>query len=189
MNHFLLNEGTYPDELNPFVEWDVDVEATFFHPATQTVKTIDGYYHREYIENPITDDWDDVGTAYPFRIRYAPPQNGKWIAQITIKINGLIEYQSEKFGFHVVESGDPGYVKVHPNRKNLQRGTNMIFPVGHNFFEADGGAAWVGSAIGNNLFGTQRTKASNTLVWDKYYSKVENYFQSGGKYIRTIQVP
>lgn len=191
VNNFLLNEGTYPDELNPFLEWDLDVEAIFYHPSTGVYKRIDGYYHREYTENPVTNDWDDIGTDYPFRVRFAPPQNGKWIASIIIKINGQEAHRSEGFGFNVIESGDPGYVHVFPNKKNLKRGNKMIFPVGHNFFDSDlsNNTAWGGSSLGNNLFETQNTKASNTLEWDHYLNKIENYFQSGGKYIRTLQSP
>jgi hypothetical protein len=192
VNNFLLNEGTDSTELNPFVEWDIDVEATFFHPATGIYKKIDGYYHREYNQNPVTNDWDDVGTNYPFRIRYAPPQNGKWVVTITIKVNQQLVSNSKWIGFNVIESGDPGYVQVFPNKKNLKRGNTMIFPVGHNFFEPDRdqGIGWGGgNTLGNNLFPLQNTKASNTLTWNHYLSKVESYFQSGGKYIRTLQAP
>ena len=191
VNNFLTNEGRYPDELNPFLEWELDVEATFFHPETGTVKKIDGYYHREYTENPVTNDWDDIGTDYPFRIRFAPPQTGRWTVQVTIKVKGKTTHQSQLLEFNVVESGDPGYVHVFPNKKNLKRGDRMIFPVGHNFLDSDiaHGTAWIGSKLGSDLFGDQNTKASNTLEWKHYLSKVENYFQNGGKYIRTIQAP
>lgn len=195
VDHFLLQEGVYQDELNPFLEWELDVEATFYHAASGTSKTVDGYYHREYIENPVTDDWDDIGTDHPFRIRYAPPRNGKWIAKVSVKINGEAAYDSEWFGFKVVESGDPGYVYVHPNRKNLMRGNNMIFPVGHNFPGPDDHSIpWAGmddtSYIGNNLFTPQTTnKAANTKEWDFFLAKVESYFQQGGRYIRNIQSP
>lgn len=194
INHFLQDEGVYQDELNPFLEWDVDVEMIFYHAASGIYKTIDGYYHREYFENPVTDDWDDIGTDYPFRVRFAPPQNGKWIAKAVIKINEQVLHTSEWFGFHVIESGDPGYVKVHPNRKNLMRGNNMIFPVGHNFPSPDDHSIqWGGNDpgyLGNNLYSSSNTsKAANTREWESYRAKIESYFQQGGKYIRTIQTP
>lgn len=191
VNHFLLNESVHTDELNPFLEWDLDVEAIFYHPLTGIYKKIDGYYHREYRENIVTNDWDDIGTDYPFRIRFAPPQNGKWTVTIAIKIKGQATHHSLPLEFNVVESGDPGYVHVFPNKKNLQRGDQMIFPVGHNFFDSDlaHSNAWIGSKLGNNLFRDQNTKASNTLEWSHYLSKIENYFKNGGKYIRTIQAP
>lgn len=193
INFFLLEEGLHADELNPFLEWNVDVEASFFHPETGTSRTVDGYYHREYIENETTHDWDDIGTDFPFRIRYAPPQNGKWIARVTIKINEQDTHFSEWFGFHVIESGDPGYVAVHPNKKNLVRGNRMIFPVGHNFIGSDENhlIQWGGGGtLGNNLnVNNNTTKAMNILEWDHYLDKIESYFRQGGRYIRTLQTP
>lgn len=193
INHFLLSEGRDADELNPFVEWDVDVETYFYHPATGILKTIDGYYHREYIENPHTDDWDDIGTGYPFRVRFAPPENGQWMAKTAIKIKGETAYEIPWFVFHVTESGNPGYVSVHPNKKNLVRGGEIIFPVGHNFAGPDEhGLEWglKTECLGNNLLSPQTTfKATNTKEWDFYLQKVTDYLERGGKYIRTIQSP
>ncbi|OJX36992.1 MAG: hypothetical protein BGO87_14530 [Flavobacteriia bacterium 40-80] len=196
IGHFLNEEGIHQDELNPFLEWNIDVEAMFTHPASGTVRKVDGYYTREYSENSQTDDWDDVGTDYPFRVRFAPPLNGDWIAEISIRIDNEQQpaYTSDLFGFNVVESGDPGYVKVHENKKNLIRGERMIFPAGHNFpAPNDHGNAFLGagsSYLGNYLLTLGNTaKATNTKEWDFYLQKVESYFQQGGRYIRTSQLP
>ncbi|MCO5259264.1 MAG: T9SS type A sorting domain-containing protein [Crocinitomicaceae bacterium] len=189
INNYLFFQGQHSNELNPFVEWDIDVEGIFYHAASGIYKIVDGYYTRDYVENPITDDWDDLNTFYPFRIRYAPPQNGKWIALIRIKINNQEVYASGWFGFDVVESGDPGYVYVHPNKKNLMRGSRMIFPVGQNFHSPfQHNIPWGGdtsSYLGNKL--SESFKNTNTLEWQDYLAKIEEYFQKGGRYIRTIQ--
>lgn len=192
---FLTAEDTCTDGLNPFIEWEVDVEATFEHSSTGNRKTIDGYYHREYVANPDTDDWDDIGTDYPFRIRFAPPLNGGWTGIITIRIKGQPEYSSGLFSFHVTESGNPGYVYVHPNKKNLMRGDSIIFPVGVNFpgpeeHSIPWGGAGDSSYIGKRLFNAQNThKATNAKEWEFFLSKVETYFRQGGRYIRNIQSP
>lgn len=34
--------------LNPFLEWDIDVEASFYHPESGWYEVIDGFYTREY---------------------------------------------------------------------------------------------------------------------------------------------
>src|SRR4051812_31221902 len=36
------------EKLNPFLEWELDIEAFFTHEATGTVETIDAFYYREY---------------------------------------------------------------------------------------------------------------------------------------------
>src|SRR5690554_6192317 len=192
--------------LNPFLEWDIDVEASFYHPESGWYEVIDGFYTREYEQNPNTSDWDDVGTDYPFRIRYAPPQNGLWRSNVMIKIKGQTVYSSGFFNFSVVESGDPGYVHTHENKRNLKRGNRMIFPIGENFSTPDAnsaGIAWGGpnsekytfidsvhyikigdedSATyyyGHNLFNSQNTeKAANIVAWNKYHSALEQYLQT-----------
>lgn len=195
INNFLHFEGVYNDELNPFLEWEVDVEAIFRHEGSGFEKIIDGYYHREYIENPVTHDWDDIGTIHPFRIRFAPPHIGKWSARIQLKIKGELIETTDEIHFSVIESGSPGYVTVHPNKKNLVRDNKIIFPVGHNFIGADENhiLAWGGGSefsLGNRLFNPgYPTTATNTLEWDHYLEKLESYFKKGGKYIRTIQSP
>jgi|GEM_PF-1347065 len=196
INHFLQEEGIHQNELNPFLEWNIDVEATFTHPASGMVRKVDGYYTREYSENS-QDDWDDIGTDYPFRVRFAPPLNGDWLAEISIRIDNEQQsaYTSDLFGFNVVESGDPGYVRVHENGRNLKRGDKMIIATGMNFVSPDDHAmAWGGAGndnyIGEHLFGVGNTeKACNTKEWAYFRQKVEQFFQDGGKYIKTIQFP
>jgi hypothetical protein len=140
VNHYLLNEGTFNDELNPFLAWNIDVEAVFTHIQTGKIMKVPGFYTREYVENIQTDDWDDIGTNYPFRIRFAPPENGQWRCSLGIKLKNGQEmgYQASDFYFNVIESGDLGYVKVHENKMNLKHGDRMIFPVGLNIPGPDG---------------------------------------------------
>lgn len=213
IDHFLHEKGIYSDELNPFLEWQVDVEATFEHVATGKTVKVDGFYTREYVENPNTDDWDDVGTNYPFRIRFAPPNNGEWRARVALRLkNGQeIGYQSSDFLFKVIESGDPGYVTVHENKRNLKQGNRMIFPVGHNLPNPDfynspwGGAEYeqlpdgvhilnpkTGEIFyyGHNLFSNTNTeKAANVYLCNYYLKMVSEYLNKGGKFIRTMQAP
>src|SRR5690554_1203049 len=157
VDNFLFNEGNDPNELNPFLEWDLDVEITFQKYGGGWYETIDGFYTRDYKQNPVTHDWDDQNTAYPFRVRYAPPINGKWEARVNIKVNGQQAYRSHHFLFNVIESGDPGYVHVHENSKNLKRGERMIFPIGQNFpSPGENCIAWAGSCyfqISETLYG------------------------------------
>lgn len=123
-----------------------------------------------------------------------------------MRINGQTVYSSGFFNFSVVESGDPGYVHTHENKRNLKRGNRMIFPIGENFSTPDAnsaGIAWGGpnsekytfidsvhyikigdedSATyyyGHNLFNLQNTeKAANIVAWNKYHSALEQYLQT-----------
>src|SRR5690554_2504158 len=178
--------------LNPFLEWDIDVEASFYHPESGWYKIIDGFYTREYEQNQNTSDWDDIGTDYPFRIRYAPPKNGLWRSHVAIKIKGQTVYSSGFFNFFVVESGDPGYVHTHENKKNLKRGGRMIFPIGHNSSTPDYLVAWGGNDDypGENLYSSDNPeKASNIFIWNEHLESISDYLQKGGSFLRTIQSP
>ena len=185
INHYLHNEGAYTDELNPFLEWDVDLEATFTHLATGQTKKIDGFYTRDYVVNTQTDDWDDVGTNYPFRIRFAPPLNGEWSVKISLRIKNetIPSETADDFWFTTVESGDPGYVKVFDNKRNLKRGDKMIFPVGHNFPSPYTSAIW---DTDDHLEPSKTTRPSK---WQDFLDMVQSYFNQGGKYIRNLQTP
>jgi hypothetical protein len=214
INRYLKQQGVYTDELNPFLDWNVDVEATFYHEASGTTKVIDGFYTRDYAQNLQTDDWDDLNTLFPFRIRFAPPLNGEWRASISIRINKeqTPTHVSNDFWFQVIESHDPGYVTVFENNRNLKQGDKMIYPIGTNFPADFPCVAWFGACYqkipgdpvrmldstntsidtiyyGHNLHTDSTTeKASNVYAWNTYLNTLSEYFQSGGKYTRTLQM-
>jgi len=205
---FLLKKGDKSKRLNPFVEWDLDVEATFYHVETGEQRSIDGFYTRDFLRvvdtlqiggRTVIDDWVDVdsldgrGNLFPFRIRFSPPLNGDWKVEVSIKVKKELYHKfNDVVEFHVVESGDPGFVKVHPNQKNLMRGDEMIFPIGHNLLPTPGAIPWGGNEdyLGKNHFSYRNTeKAANTKSWDYYLNQVARYFNEGGKYIRDLQSP
>lgn len=211
INRYLKQEGVYKDELNPFLEWQVDVEARFYHPASGTVKQIDGFYTRDYFENHQTDDWDELPTNFPFRLRFAPPLTGEWKAVISIRVNNekTASFISEELSFEVIESNDLGYVTVYENGRNLKQGDQMIYPIGTNFPADFPCVAWGGTCYdsipgdavrrlngkdtiyyGHNLYSYKNSeKSANVYAWNEYLESLSAYFQDGGKYIRTIQMP
>lgn len=195
IQQFLFGRKNDPNSLNPFVEWDVDLEAHFIHQETNSFYHVDGFFYREYEVNEKTDDWDDLNTKYNFRIRFAPPKNGNWSGKIVCKIKGIEVFVSEDFNFNVLESGDPGYVSVHPNKKNLMRGGEIIYPVGHNFagpneHNIEWGGSGADNYLGKKLYSnTNSTKATNTREWASHLEKMETYFKEGGKFVRSIESP
>lgn len=193
--NFLYTQRSNDKNLNPFMEWDVDIEAHFIHQESKSFHHVDAFFYRDYKVNESTDDWDDQETKYNFRTRFAPPKNGIWSANIICKIKGIEVFVSDFFEFNVIESGDPGYVSVHPNRKNLMRGGEMIYPVGHNFagpneHNIEWGGGGTDDYLGNNLYSNKNsTKATNTKEWASHIEKVETYLKQGGKFVRSIESP
>jgi hypothetical protein len=179
------------DKINPFLENELDIEIKFKHQSSGQTKSIDCFYYREYQRNSSLTDWDELPTEYDIRGRYAPPINGKWEAYVVIKVAGVPYMESQVFLFNVIESGDPGYVKVHENNRNLKRGDRMIFPVGHNL-----PSPYVGVKRYHNLpYGEPEMspnmthKAAKPNNWVDYLNDVASYGDQGGRFIRTLQTP
>lgn len=178
------------DALNPFLDWELDINVKFTHPATGTVKWRDGFFYQDYTVSG--NDWVPTSTnPYPMRIRFAPPENGYWLAEVSItyRIDQTTStYQTidlPPFAFNVIESGHPGYVKVHYNNRNLQRGADIIFPIGHTFpgpynrVDGTGKTAW-GDPVTTN-------KNANAADWAAYIGDIASYISQGGNCIKLAQ--
>lgn len=167
-------------KLNPFIDRELKVQAVFSH-TSGLQKSIDGFYFREMSRDIQNNEWDDLGTNYPFRIRFAPPQNGNWKCTVKIFVNEQLAYESVLMNFTVIESGNKGYVRVHANEKNLMHGNEIIYPVGQNLpFPYD---------YDNLLYSGNPNEKLNVIAWQKYAESINNYGEMGGKYIRTILSP
>lgn len=198
VNNFINNISG--DKINPFVDnafngaatdgfSGLDVEIVFTHIASGQTRIIDAFYYRDFERNESANDWIDVYTDYPIRCRFAPPKNGEWTASVVIKVNQIAVAQSQAFKFKVVESGSLGYVKVHENNRNLQRGNRIIFPVGHNFPNPMNDVAQFPVWFDPVLPPSETHKAARMEAWKSYMADIERYANLGGKYIRTIQSP
>ncbi|MBU2018549.1 MAG: hypothetical protein KJ941_02790, partial [Bacteroidetes bacterium] len=109
------------------------------------------------------------------------PLPGNWTAEVQEWDNNVLSSTFSEFKITVKNSDHPGFVKVHRNKKNLERGGKMIFPVGANLFSP---------VVDNNLYYSGNPKDQlNVSSWDKYHKDVRRYEQEGGKYLRFIMEP
>lgn len=182
--------------LNPFLDWELDINVKFTHLQTGIVKWRDAFFFQDY--NRSNNDWIPTSSnPYPMRIRFAPPENGIWKAEVEIKYRDnadnntspvFINYVNEvlpEFYFNVVETGDPGFVKKHPNNRNFLRGDKLIFPVGHNLAGPTNGVDVYGE------YGMQEdetNKAAKLDDWMSFHQDVKDYVEQGGKYIKFLQL-
>src|SRR3989338_4133427 len=105
VNNFLTKANVAQSEkINPFLQWELDVEATMTHPETGTVKVIPGFYYREYERDTKSNSWKDVGTQFPMRIRFSPPLPGYWTCEITVKVKEALLQELSDLRFTVVQS-------------------------------------------------------------------------------------
>lgn len=167
-------------KLNPFLDWELKVQATFTYPSGLT-KNVDAFYYREMQQNLALNKWDEIATNYPFRVRVSPPQNGNCVCTIKIFENNVLTHTSNSFTFKVIESGSHGFVKVHSNHKNLELDGNMIYPVGVNLPWAE---------VGNYMqYGYDKNDQLGVDVWNEYQQDVLSYANQGGKYMRILLSP
>jgi hypothetical protein len=144
---FIVDEDD-PNGINPFLEWEIDVQAVFTHTSSGAVRNVDGFFFEEFTRNIqpyiLTEmepfDYNTWGgtwekneyNQYPFRIRFAPPELGVWECDITVTTNtGTYTYPS--FHFNVIPSGNLGYVRVGDNNRFFARGNSTFMPIGPNF--------------------------------------------------------
>jgi len=167
--------------VNPFVSWELDVEATFYHRSSGSKYKVDGFYYREMSRNLDQNNWIDKNTPYPVRIRFAPPRTGHWTAYIEIKVKGKKKYESQLLTFNVVDSENKGYVEVHENGKYLKRDSELIIPTGNNFPLP---------YVNNNLIYSQKKHETlNVDAWVQFRELINRYALEGGKYFRFFLSP
>ncbi len=177
------------DMINPFLEWDLDIEATFTHVASGTVKKLDAFFTRDMARNETTKFWDALPSDYHMRVRFAPPSNGVWNCVVNIKVNGEIVSTSDLFNFKVIESDKHGYITVHPNKKNFALDGEVIFPVGQNIPHT---TMTQYDEEHNLVFTdfTNRTEFCNDIEgWKDYIGLIDQFGALGGRFTRIFAAP
>jgi hypothetical protein len=183
INSFLFSQKPKPSDINPFLEWEFDVNVQFVHKDSGTEKFVDGFYFQDYRRDtsPGVNDWIAVQTDFPVRVRFAPPLNGTWSARIRIELEDSVITFPE-FDFHVLESGHPGVVGISKEGKNFVRGGEVFYPIGHNMAGPSGANI---DAAGLDINSTN--KASRVDDWLSMHEDIQNYIQQGGRHIKLLQ--
>lgn len=190
VENFITKSPVGEDEqINPFLDWKLDVEAEFTDPYGNK-KIVDAFYYVEYDRDEAANSWAKIHTDYPVRIRFSPPTPGMWYCTVTIKRENEVVATSVPFHFKVIESDAHGYVSVHQNNRNLELGGQMIFPVGLNLPSPTRGVlnSHSGAYGESDVWHPEDHHKVTTLQnWLDYHDDVQTYNEMGGRYIRTIQ--
>lgn len=179
---FLKKADVTPEEqLNPFVDWDVDVEAVFYNKTTGKTQSVDAFFYVDYQRDQRKNDWKEIVTKFPFRVRFCPKETGEWTMTIVAKIHGAKAYSSQQQTFQVVPSIAHGFAAVHPNKRNLMVDNRIILPVGQNL---------VAPYNGVDMYSVKPDKTNKAALlddWMSYHKDVRDYHEMGGQFIRIIQ--
>jgi hypothetical protein len=186
VNGFVQKQGSVTKPINPYLEWELDLETVFTHKTSGYVKKRDGFFYLNFERDERKNDWNLTKVnPYPFRIRFAPPKAGEWKAETRLRYrlpNGkdtLVTF--ETIVLQVRESDRPGNVTVHKNNRNLERDGKVIYPIGQTF---------PGPYNRTKIWSSHKdstNKAADVLAWKNFLTDVETYAQKGGRFIKTIE--
>lgn len=181
INNFLKKvETDEADKLNPYLEWDIDLEFTFTHKESGASENIDAFYYVEFERNLRKNDWVELPNKYPFRVRFAPTKEGDWSYSAVLKVRGKNVASIPENSFTVVDNEAHGFTMLHPNGRNVQLDGNIIIPVGHNFISPVNGVDTYACKPG------ETNKAARVDDWLDYHKDIQAYHRLGGRYFRFV---
>lgn len=199
--------------INPFLEWELKVTAEFTHQDIDSVIYVDGFYSQEFdsymVKNlPLpanrvsysNEEYKSLGgynkknSDYNFFVRFAPPLAGKWNYRIVAKTTHRT-FTSESKTIHVIESDNEGFLTIGKNKRYLQLGDSMFYPVGGN-------APWPATRLiddpefavlsqynGVPFSENYRPTYCVPRVYDKYIESLTRMVEGGSNSFRMIMYP
>lgn len=170
--------------INPFLDWELDIDVAFEHPASGFAKSRDFFFFKDFTRDTIHDDWNDeinFDNKFIMRARFAPPKAGLWTTKVTVKVKNELITEFNSISFVVNENSHPGYVTLHENNRNFERGGKIIYPLSQVFpGPYNGVKIWSSSMYNTN-------KAASVNAWMNFHQDVSDYIEKGGKYIKTCE--
>lgn len=146
--------------------------------------------------------YTEVPTAYPFLGRFSPPRTGKWECSVHLYLPNNENYHAEPFYFTVIESDNPGYVKVANDGRSLELGGHLFHPVGANIlwpmtYETKFNPGVVSPKLQKLLinpgtgFLSEEYRSLHPLpvLYDNYRNLIRNMADGGANFVRLIMHP
>ena len=202
VDYFLSSDDTIKG-INPFLSWQLDIEAKFTHELTKTIVEKDGFYYQNFSRDTSHEDfrrwrWIQEETEHPYRIRFAPPHDGKWQCLIQVSTRDTT-YQLPTFSFDVSRSNNPGYVQLGPSRKYFMLGGETYFPSGQNLVSPRCEFCYKNSSgalpdTGKNAYAAQSLESwmlEPTVIkgFIMFQDHMKSLAASGGNYFRELLMP
>lgn len=126
INNFLTtNSG-----VNPYDPDQIKIECKFISPSNNSYVRY-GFYYRDFtVSNNV---WTEQSTIQSFRIRFAPPETGKFLFSINLYLAGVLQGTFNGH-FNVNSSSHKGHlIMASGNRNKLQfQNGDVFFGIGQN---------------------------------------------------------
>ena len=182
INNFILsNDVSDKESVNPFLEWELSIKAEFTHIETGKKIIRPGFYYRAMERDERINGWKDVENKYPFRIRFASDDLGKWEVSAEVVVHGTDVHYSTPQTFEIIASDNSGYVNLTENKLNFERKGEIFVPSGVNLPYP---------TTGNNMDYSLDPKEKLKMdSWKIFNQDIELYANKGGKYFRFFMAP
>lgn len=118
INAFILKGDT--TGINPFDPDLLNFEATFYSPSGVETKRY-GFYYQPYLENNSFDRWDSDTTSYPWRVRFAPDEIGKWKVKVMVQSRNNKSPIKLDLTFQCIPSDHKGILKKSATGTDVDR--------------------------------------------------------------------
>jgi hypothetical protein len=126
--------------LNPYDPDQISVEAIFIHGQDSFISY--GFYYNDYRRDiKLNNVWRDHHTEYHWRIRFAPPDTGRWRCHVQVCFPGgqMDTLRQTEISFNVYNTAKKGFITVANDKRHLKyAGTNeSFFAIGQNIAWTD----------------------------------------------------
>lgn len=203
-------------KINPFLEWELKIDAIFTHLETQNEILQPAFYYEDFTaySNPLftpadgtcyTDaeynrlgGWERKAIPYSFLVRFAPPKIGSWMYQIRLETPDTIIWSPATF-FEVNSGKFKAPVEVASNKRFLQQGEKSILPQGMNAAWAEGNPNFDAELFEYHSFEVSgvtyympeyyRTVHVTPRVQDRYRKLLSRFADQGVQIFRLIMAP
>jgi hypothetical protein len=190
VNEFI--DSDYKAGLNPFNPDDISVEADFSNGGKHYL--VYGFYFEDFERDPQSvgprnasvdppaANWIQKPTEYPFRIRFAPPQTGKWECIVSIRVKGAkTEFVWPPIILDVEKSGNKGWLEVGNDRWHLRySGTK------ESFFALAQNIAWNDNSVFRGAYKPPFFHPGGFLDIQNY---VQDLAENNGNLVRIVVTP
>ena len=188
--------------INPFLEWQLDVTATYTHIETGQVIERDGFYYNEFDRDTSAADfrnwkWIRKSTPVFTRVRFAPPQTGNWNCTLNVVCRDTT-FSYPTFQFSVNESDNKGFMYMGESKRFFKLGDETFFPSGQNmiaprcefcFSNVKGELPSESGKPAGQSFESWMVEPTNVKGFTMYLGYMKALAAGGGNYFREILLP
>lgn len=134
------------DGINPYDPDQIKIQVDFQEQITGNTYTRYGFYYQDVTVSG--NGWiTNTNTLHPFRVRFAPPQDGFWYAHIKLFVNNTLVGNPFVANFIVNPSSNKGHLLASQNTSTLRfENGSPFFGIGRNIAFADDAYTGTGNA-------------------------------------------